>query len=31
LEALVLCLWEETWIKEVMGSNPSTGYWMDLY
>ena len=29
--ALVYWLWEETYVQEVMGSNPSTGYRMDIF
>ena len=29
--ALVLWLWKETHIREVVGLNPSTGYWMDIF
>ena len=28
--ALVLWLWEEIYIQDVVGSDPSTGYWMDI-
>ena len=30
-EALVLWLWEETLVQEVLGSNPGTVYWMDIF
>ena len=29
--ALVLWLWEETHVPKVVGSNPGTVYWMDIY
>jgi len=29
--ALVLLLWEETDVPKVMGLNPSTVYWMDIF
>ena len=29
--ALVRWLWEETHILKVVGSNPSTVYWMDIF
>ena len=29
--ALVLWLWEETHIPKVMGSNPGTVYWMNIF
>ena len=28
--ALVWGLWEETYVLKVVGSNPSTIYWMDI-
>ena len=29
--ALVKWLWEETHVQKVMGSNPDTVYWMDIF
>ena len=29
--ALVQCLWEKTHVPKVVGSNPSTVYWMDIF
>ena len=28
---LVKCLWDETYVLKVVGSNPSTIYWMDIF
>ena len=30
LQVVVYWLWEITHVQEVMGSNPSTIYWMDM-
>ena len=24
-------LWEETHVQDAVGSNPDTGYWMDIF
>ena len=29
--ALVLWLWEETHVPKILGSNPSTVCWMDIF
>ena len=29
--ALVLWLWAETHVLKIVGSNPSTIYWMDIF
>ena len=29
--ALVMWLWETVLVQEVVGVNPSTGYWMDIF
>ena len=31
MEALVKPLWEKTHVQEVVNSNPSAGYWMDIF
>ena len=28
---LVKCLWDETYVLKVVGSNPSIIYWMDIF
>ena len=30
-DALVKWLWEETRVQKVVGSNPGTVYWMDIF